>query len=457
MIPHIKQLILKGFSENPIFLKLHNFLLANRDNKITDNIKSEILALEQLSTEQVKSLNEKEFKKILRHAYTTTPYYKTLFDKYNIDTTNWSNYREIPVLNKSIIKDHGKDLISSNYDIKFLGKRFTGGSTGQPMEFYTEKRGGLRDNAHHWYLYHLIGYKPGEIILGFYGRQVSEKYTDKNIYWNKTIGDNVFGDYVFSLFYLNDQTAPYYVEKIIALRPTILRGYPSFLNSLATYILSNNIRLVLNIKGVVLTAELCSDIQRENIEQAFGCKVYLEYGHKEISVFCHSTATSYKYFSAPLYCYLEVLNDDGTETPIGQVGRIVTTGFCNYGMPFIRYDTADLGRVSSRNGGVVTLSEIMGRSQDYLIDKNNEKINLIATIYRYKIDAFKRIKRWQIKQNVPGKIEILIIPDTQFSKDDELEILNTVELFKKFIVEFHYVDDIPKSKIGKHLAVLQNI
>lgn len=457
MIQYLKKIVLKNLSANPIFLNLHSFLFSNRSRKEVDKLLDRINSVSILSQKDKKKVNENELKLILNHAYKTTTYYNDLFNSNQIDISSLDDLKKIPLLTKSIIKYKGEELISSDYDVKNLGKRFTGGSTGQPMEFYCDKSGPLLDNAHHWYLYNLIGYKPREIIVGLYGRGIPEKLTKKNIFWAKTIGDNVFGDFVFSSFYLNDKTIIHYINKLINLKPTILRGYPSFLNTIANYFIENNISLDFKIKGIVLTAELCSELQKENIETGFKSKVYFEYGHKEISIFCHSTSESFEYLSAPLYSYVEVLNDDGTDTPIGEIGRIITTGFCNYGMPFIRYDTGDLGKISSRNGGVITFENIEGRSQDHLIDKNNNKINLIASIYGYKMQAFKRIKRWQIKQDVPGEIELLIIKDAQFSKNDEKEILNTVEIFKGFVVKFTYVNDIPKSKIGKHLAVIQNI
>ena len=448
---------MKILSNNIVFLKFHSFFFLNRDKTLTYRVEKEISRLSKLSVDKIQIIQERELVKILQHAYTTTPYYKRLFDNHQIDTVNWTNFKQIPILNKTIIKNNKHDLISSKFDIKYLAKRFTGGSTGQPMEFYANKMAMISDNAHHWKLYHAIGYQSDETILGFYGRKLPERLIKKNVYWDEVIGDNVFGNYVFSSFYFNDRTAKFYAKKIITLRPAIMRGYPSFLNSLAIYFINNNIRLSFKVRGIVLTAEFCSDLQKNNIEKAFNSKVYLEYGHKEISILCHTSTKSDHYFSEPFYCYLEVLDDDGSETPIGKVGRLVTTGFNNYGMPFIRYDTGDLGELVSRAGGIVTLSQVMGRSQDYIIDKNKLKHNLIATIYRYNINAFKKIKRWQIRQDVPGEITLIVIPSSNFTKMDEQEILNSVELFKSFKVEFKYVNDIPKSRIGKHLAVIQNI
>ena len=454
---YLKKVISNSLAKSFLFQRIYNVFFASKRKETVSRILNELKCLEDASDLEKKKFNDRKLLNILNHVSQTVPYYKNLFDGLSIDVNNLKDFYKIPLLTKEIVKNNTRELLSSEYEFHNLTKRFTGGSTGQPMEFYSDKYGPEIDNAHHWYLYQLMGYSSKDVILGCYGRPIQKDLTDKNIYWHKHLPRSVFGDYVFSSLYLNEDTIQFYVGKLLDIKPAIIRGYPSFLNTLAAFMIKENIQLDFKVKGINLTAELCNEEQRVNIEEAFDTMVYLEYGHKEISIFCYSVDNTYQYYSSPAYCYVEILEEDGTETPIGKTGRVITTGFCNRGMPFIRYDTGDLAEVAERKGGVVILSKIVGRMQDYLLDSKGKKINLIGAIYTHKLNAFKRIKNWQLRQSVLGEVDVLLVQESDFTTVDELEIKNLFETFKDLEFSFKYIDHIEKTKAGKQLFVVQEI
>ena len=107
------------------------------------------------------------------------------------------------------------------------------------------------------------------MILDSGGTFISEKYRAKNIYWIQNNKDSVWGEWCMSVLYIDDHNMPFYIQKLIELKPAILRGYPSFFDKLAVYINKHNIQFNFKIKGINLTAEVCTIEQRENIEKAF--------------------------------------------------------------------------------------------------------------------------------------------------------------------------------------------
>jgi phenylacetate-CoA ligase len=302
-----------------------------------------------------------------------------------------------------------------------------------------------------------MGYKKGDIIIGSGGTVIAQELRDKNIFWIKEHKNSVWGEYDFSVLYITDYTIKYYIEKLIEIKPVILRGYPSFYDKLATYIIQNNIKLDFNIKGINLTAEMCSVSQRINIEKAFSTMVYFEYGHTEICLYCYTSDDSYIYKSSPIYGYIEVLDDDGIDAKIGEIGNIIVTGFNNYGMPFVRYDTGDMGELIYRNGGEVHFKKIHGRNQDYIISKDKQKVYLTALIFGQHLEAFKSIKQWQLRQDDIGIISIYIIKQDNYTFDNEKEILNNFQSVADIDLIFNYVDNIALTKRGKHLFLIQNI
>ena len=417
----------------------------------------ELKRLEELDDSYASKLQEEKLLNILSYAYKNCPYYKKLFDmeKINIQTVNCLG--KIPPLTKDIIRKNNNEMLSKSVKKRDLFKRNTGGSTGEPLEFYSDRLAGVIDDAHHRYLYTIMGYENGDVIADSGGIFISKRLRNKNIYWVKYPKNTVWGHIGYSSLYLTDFTIKYYIKNLLEVKPAILRGYPSFWSNIANYILSNNIKFNFKVKGVNLTAEICSDEQRENIEKAFSTMVYFEYGHSEISVFCYTDDISYTYKSSPIYGYVEVIKENGEPALESEEGEIVVTSFCNRGMPFIRYKTGDRGVVSYKNGGIIHFEKIKGRTQDYIISNNNQKIFLTSLIFGQHFKAFRKISKWQLVQSEPGKVTIKIVKFEGYSQEDENEIKERIQNVANIELNFDYVNDIPLTQRGKHMFLIQNI
>ena len=443
--------------KNKILFNFYKNLFYRNYLKIEKETFEKLKSLNSLSVDQLKNIQEKMLNEILKYAYENTIYYKKIFDAHGVIKSNIIDIKRIPLLTKSIIKANLADLLSREFSIDSLNKMNTGGSTGEPLEFYTDRMTGFKDNAHHWYLYYLMGYEKGDMILDSGGVVISEDLRAENIFWVQGNKDSAFGEWCMSALYINDFNIKYYIEKLLILKPVILRGYPSFFDKLASYIIKNDIILDFKIKGINLTAEVCTTIQRENIEKAFSSMIYFEYGHSEVSVFCYTSDRSYLYKSSPIYGYLEVLKEDGSEAKIGEIGRIVVSGFNNHGMPFIRYDTGDLGEVIYRNGGIVHFSKIIGRNQDYLLSNKKQKVFITALVFGQHLKAFKNMRKWQLVQDEIGKVIISIVKNEDYTDEDEKEIMIKFKSVVDLDLAFNYVDEIPLTKRGKHLFLVQNV
>jgi hypothetical protein len=71
--------------------------------------------------------------------------------------------------------------------------------------------------------------------------------------------------------------------------------------------------------------------------------------------------------------------------------------------------------------------------------------------------AFKNIVKWQLVQNEIGKVTINIIKDSNYSLEDEKDLLENFNRSTVFDISFNYVHNIPLTKRGKHLFLVQNI
>ena len=447
--------VAKALSKIPLLKLSYRATIKRKYIKLECKISEDLKKNENVSLEKQSEDLDERILKLLKSVNEYNIYYQNLFRKINILINDLVDFKKIPFLTKELIKANLDDLISKNADKIFLRKSNSGGSTGEPLEFFSDHYTDAVDNAHHLYLYNLMGYKQGDLIADSGGIKIDKQLRDKNIYWIKYPKGVIWGHWGFSALYLKKDNIQFYIDKIVELKPAIFRGYASFFNSLALYILEKKINLNFSVKGMNLTAEYCSGDQRKNIEEAFKTKVFLEYGQGEKTVFCYTDGSSYEYRSSPMYGYVEVINDNGEDALPGEEGEIIATSINNYAQPFIRYKTSDRAKVSWRKGGIVKFEKILGRTQDYILDKNNNKHYLTALIFGQHFRAFKSIKHWQIIQEMPGSIEINIVKGDDYTNSDEKEIENKIQSIAEIDIKFNYTENISLTRSGKKLFLIQ--
>lgn len=132
-------------------------------------------------------------------------------------------------------------------------------------------------------------------------------------------------------------------------------------------------------------------------------------------------------------------------------------------MPFIRYKTDDIGIISTEKcacgRNYPLFKTIEGRLQEYILTKNRNLVSLTALIFSQHFESFSLIKEMQIVQKELGKIVIKIIPETGYSPENEEEILSKLKnvVADDLEVSFEYVDQIARTKSGKHKFLIQEL
>jgi len=411
------------------------------------------------SCHDTKTYRSHKLLQLLQYAGTHCAYYKNAFQQASLDARNLEGFDRLPLLDKSTIRRRWRDLISDEIDLMNFYTMNTGGSTGEPLEFLVSSAAGRIDRVHQEFVFRTtMQYQPGDIIVAFDGSPVPAELLDAHVYWvAKSDEDIPYGRLSYSSLYLREETVSYYVRHMLDTAPSILRGYPSFLNDIAEYISERGIVIPFNIKGVQLTAEDAYDWQMENVRRAFDTRVFLQYGHSEACVYAYTYDDTCEYYCSPFYGFTEVLGEDGRHVNTGEVGEVVVTGFHNRAMPFIRYRTGDLALFNGETDGIVRLGKIVGRAQDYVIAENGERVSLTALVFGQHYGAFKNIQKWQLVQDIPGRAKVRIVKGEGFSAEDEKEIRDKFKGICDIDAEFDYVDFIPLTTRGKFRFLVQNI
>lgn len=394
--------------------------------------------------------------KIARYAYKCSPYYRRLFSDHGILPENFLNdLSRFPRLDKAIIRREGDNLLAMPHSKEDLTLFSTGGSTGEPLSFFTC---GGADHWHQQFLFEVMGYRPNDRILAMDGSIVPPAERQRGVYWvRKNTRELPYGSFGLSSQYLTPENIGRYCDFIQEFKPHFIRGYPSFINTVSQYVIDNDVRFDFPIKGVELTSESHYDQQLDNIERAFRAPTFDQYGHAEAAVFGYSLGRHTSIFCSPFYGYTEVLDDNGTHVQAGHVGEVVVTGFHNYAMPFLRYRTGDLAQYEGRDNGIMRFTRVIGRTQDYVYNERMETVLLTALIFGRHLRCFSRIRKWQLVQDVPGAVTFRIIPDGDFGASEEDEVSNAFKDSGMSGVSFEYPPSLPLTARGKSKLLVQNL
>lgn len=409
------------------------------------------------SKEKLLNFQEDHLNVLLSHSYKNVPYYSNILKKYkNIDL---SNFKDIPLINKNIIRKNAKNLISK--DIKRRNYYFnsSGGSTGEPLKFIQDDLYLKWRSAANYYYYKNI-------------LKIDEPYVKKIILWgserdiweNKMSVKEKFFNWTTNTVFLNtfkvrEADMEKHIKCINTYKPDIIRGYAGSLYELTKYAEKKDL-ILYKPKIIVSSAETLRPEMRNKIEEVFGTKVYNFYGSREVGGLAGECKNGLMH-SFSFGNYIEVLDKNDNPVKEGEEGRIVVTNLFNYSMPFIRYEIGDLGILGPENcncGNILpTLKKITGRMSDSFLKEDGTVVNggYFAVQFYFK----DWVKSYQVIQEDYNFIKILVVLNSELNFSEKMEIENK---FKKVMgqdchIKWEIVDEIPTTNNGKYINTKSHV
>ncbi|WP_143512730.1 phenylacetate--CoA ligase family protein [Vreelandella utahensis] len=410
---------------------------------------------ELYSTEKLKLLQEEKFVDLARHAIRTVPYYSRWASNNGInecDITGQTCIKRFPVISKDDIRKNPDDFISSDYRKKDLMTLSTSGTTGSPLKIWCDRRCRTYHYAFFSRLRSWFGISARSKRATLFGRVIMKASQEKPPFWRYDIAQR---NLIFSSYHLSEKNIHHYYKKLCDYNPEEIIGYPSSLYQIALYVLDSEAE-PLRPKLVICTAENLLDYQREAISKAFDAPTINQYGCTEMAFFASECEHGKMHFH-PEHGIFEVLNERGLEVS-KEEGRLIATGLLNRAMPLIRYDTGDIISVShesrSCNCGrsFPVIEEIEGRVDDLVYRLDGTPVGRLDPIFK----GGGSIIEAKVKQDKAGNIQVLVVPDHGFTKNEENRL--QYELRKRVgadtEIEILAVDTIEREKNGKFRAVV---
>jgi phenylacetate-CoA ligase len=425
------------------FLKYYNFM---------KNYKFE-------SYKNLRRYQEEKLHELIQFCYYNVPYYNKLFNKLNLkikDINSIEDLQKLPILTKKIIRNNQKIFIPNNIKKNKYSNCSTGGSTGFPLQYRISKEDQTLCKAIKYLNWEYVGYKLGDKIAIIAGSRLfpslGSKYRDQ-------IRAYLMNSKIYSSFDLNYE----YSNKILAdlnkFKPKFIRGYASSIYLFSKFLKDNNLRIAFQTKGIFTTSEVLLKYQRKTIEEVFNCEVFDQYGLNDGGVSAYECKNHNGLHIDMFRSILEIVDEEGNQLNPEEEGRILATSLYNYAMPFIRYETGDLGILSDEKcecgRNLPLLKKVIGRTTDYLKFSNDAIIGSpILTVLFGKFD----IIQYQIIQKEIDKLLIYIIKGEKYSIDNENEIKKILcSHAGKIDIEFRYVNRITPTKAGKWKFILREL
>lgn len=399
---------------------------------------------------KVQKYQEKELQSLLKFAVNNSPFYRNLYkniDIHEIKTPH--DLKKLPVLEKEVVRNNLENMYTISEKEAVVSH--TSGTTGTPMKFLHTFEGIQRRNAILDDFKRQHGFINGEMKkASFNSSEIVASDQKKNIFWR----DNVsMKQRLYSSFHSKDQSIQYYIENLNDYKPDSLDGYPSTLYEIARYINKHNISLDFQPIAIFPTAETLLPYYREEIEQAFKCKMFDQYASSEGAPFvveCEEGNLHYHMLSG----VIEQVEED----------EMLITSFMNNGTPLIRYRIGDKiifdeqERKCACGSAFPIVQSLQGRTTDYI--QSNKYGKITAVFLSLVSGEFKNsIVAMQFIQERLKHVIVNIVPDVGYEKvmDDIIMEKLLYTFGEDMDIELRKVLEVEKDKSGKFKFVMNHL
>lgn len=394
--------------------------------------------INEYTPEEINNIRLSKLNNLIRHFSTISFYKDSLLTNFE-SISSIQSIEILPTIDKQFIRKN-LDIIK-NIDNKAV-MRSTSGSTGDNFYFYVPRLTRAASSAAlHDFLSRIGVIDSRGKTIGIWGGNLHKPGEYEPLL--SKLKNFILDVEIWPGYGLNEEKSIEYINRINILKPSLLYGYPSYLDLIAKYGLKNNIKAY-TPTAIVVSGEQLTNSVRMRIEKYFNTKIYNRYGSVEFGVIAHEMKNDDGMYINPLRFIVE--SDKN--------GELLITDLDNYVTPFIRYRIGDLGELTQK-GNWQILKSMNGRMNDVIETKSGKIIP--SQFFTILSRITKGIEQYQFVQISDTLIEMRIIANDEFD-------INNVEIIKKNFMK-NYGDEIALSikitetldttSFGKHKFVIK--
>lgn len=391
-------------------------------------------------------------RRIATHAASTVPFYQERFRQAGVtpaDIGTLDDFRNLPVLTKEELRAQASSLRSTAAVPQPVWCKKTSGSTGQSLAVWVDEasmqfKRACTLRADEW-----SGWRLGEPVAKVWGNPPYLNYGWRGRLRNALLDRACYLD----TLKMNDQTLDTFTNEIRSLRPTLLFGHAHSVFLYAEYV-REHCPGVFHPRGIITTAMVLHDWQRQAIETVFDCPVTNRYGCEEVSLVGCECDQHHGFHLNADSVLVEVLVDGRPARP-GEPGALVITDLTNRAMPILRYQVGDVGILSERRcpcgRGLPLLERLEGRESDFLVTPAGTMISGISMTENFAL-LVPGVAQFQIVQEAVDQLLFRIVRTNEYGEASVAKMHTLVEELLGPAVTFRceYLERIPPEPSGKY-------
>jgi phenylacetate-coenzyme A ligase PaaK-like adenylate-forming protein len=385
---------------------------------------AELLTGNVFRARQLDSLDE-----IYRRAKDNTPFYKKKYAGCSDRIESFDQFSSLPILDRAEVAENYKDMVVGGIDNPNVVLSRTGGSSGEPLTFYTFKGSAavvlaMMIRARAWWD---IDHNEKSALFIEHGLKFEDDWQARVEQFFHHIREKIVNRIFLSAYKMSNDNMAQYYKDINNFSPVYFIGYASFLYLFARYLKDNNLPGAgLGVQCIFYTSEMLYPWQRQVIEEVFGCPVVGEYGLKEVGIVAYECPSRrWHTMDDSVYVELVPLKSDPT------MGEVVVTQLLNMDSPLIRYRTGDIAQIVDREEpcpcgrGLNLMGNMQGRSHDWIATPSGKRIH--GQVFTHALIVRGSVDKFQVHQEKDFSIGIKVVANNKFGKDEETKIVEAIK------------------------------
>lgn len=404
---------------------------------------------ERLAADQVSRLRH-----LLAWCGAEVPYYRDRFRALGFDphaVTSVEDLSALPLLEKEEVRQAPERFLSDRRRDRLIAQS-TGGTTGTPLRYWATLDA-IRFNyavyearSRRW-----AGVRRGDRMASLHGQPIVPASVQEPPFWRRNLA---FDQLYLSVYHLNETTLPSYVEALANFEPRVVVGYTSAVHRIARHLLDTGDQGRVLPSAVMVSSETLTPAARADIEAGFGCLVFDGYSLGELVAYASECPLGSKHVSTEVGVI--ELGPKGARP-----GELVATGLINRGMPLVRYRTGDMASWAENpcvcGRPLPVLAELSGRVDDLVQTPEGSLVGPAPMSLAFQ--AVPRLRRAQVRQSEPAKLQVLLEVADGFGPGDEEVLVRELRrrLGATIGLELERVDAIPRTSGGKERLIVSSL
>lgn len=364
--------------------------------------------------------------------------------------------RIIPVLAKKDIQERARDIVVPGMDSI---RDATGGSSGEPMVFYTDLERKKAGEAATYWSNSLAGFEYGDRVAMLWGaardsgegRMPEDGCRMSGVWKQLRVGMRNWVENVrwYDAFDMGENRMHDFHKQMTRFAPHVLVGYAGSLYEYVRFLEANNIKPGYLLKSIISSAEVLTSATRKMVSDVFQKPIFDRYGNREFGPIAAECEAHDGLHINEHDMYVEIDSPNPYEIP----GEILVTYFRNKAMPFVRYNTGDVGLFARGECAcgrkTRRLKTIDGRTSDSIRTREGNIIH--GEYFTHMMYGVEWVRAFQFVQETLDRYVLRVECDPQIAQINTNLWVQEIrdKLGENVAVRVECVDKIPLLLSGK--------